>query len=123
MIVRSRDPAGHSFLTAGKDYFVLGLDHHCFRIADDEGYPALYPRYFFTVVDETIPPDWVWRHLSDVEFYADFPEASERAFYDRLWECDKDAVRKFTSLVQRLGLNSLLRAFIESRICPPTDAV
>jgi hypothetical protein len=121
MIVRSKAPAGHSFLTAGKDYFVLGLDAQYFRIVDDEGFPALYPCYFFTVVDETMPPDWVWWHVSEDTFYADFPEASERAFYDRLWECDKDAVIKFASLVQRLGLNSLLHSFLESRGYRPLD--
>ena len=104
MIVRARDPAGHSFLTAGKDYLVLGLDDRYFRILDNLGHPALFPRYFFTVVDETMPPDWVWHYESDDECSADFPEASERAFYDRLSEGDEECVVKFASLVRRLGL-------------------
>ncbi len=82
MKVRMKDNApGVNFLTRGKEYEVIGLDHESFRVLDDKREPILFPKSFFLVVDNRISEDWIWDRYSSDEFYANPPELHEPGFY------------------------------------------
>src|SRR5262245_28507161 len=92
------------FLTPGKEYEVLGLDHESFRILDDKGEPILFPKTLFTVIDKQVPADWIWDRYGDDEYYANPPELHEAGFYEDLFDHKPDAVNRFDSYLRTKGI-------------------
>jgi len=93
-----------SYLTPGKDYDVIGLDHESFRVVDDKGEPILFPKSLFSVIDDHIPDDWIWDRYAEDEYYANPPELQEPGFYEDFHDRKPDAIKRFDDFLQRHGI-------------------
>jgi hypothetical protein len=97
-------------LTLGKKYIVFGID---FRpnsleyptklglISDSDGTPCLFELNFFDVVNEEIPPDWVFTHLGD-GYYRLCPKEFTGDFWDRFHDADTLAEEEFQEVRKKL---------------------
>ena len=104
MKVRVRESLRDSpYLTPGKEYLVVGLDHESFRVVHDLGEPTLFPCSAFDIVEDAVPEDWVWKRFAEDEFYADPPELSEPGFYEDYFDGKEYAIEVFVSYLRRIG--------------------
>jgi hypothetical protein len=90
-----------NYLTPGKEYEVIGLDHESFRVLDDKGEPILFLKSLFSVIDDRIPEDWIWERYSSDEFYANPPELHEPGFYEDFFDGKKEAVGRLNAYLQK----------------------
>jgi len=93
-----------NYLTAGKDYDVIGLDHESYRIIDDKGEPILFPKTLFSVIDDRIPDDWIWDRYADDEFYANPPELHEPGFFEDYFDHKRAAIQRFDDFLCKHGM-------------------
>lgn len=93
-----------SYLTPGKDYDVIGLDHESFRLVDDKGEPILFSKTLFSVIDDRIPDDWIWVRYAEDEFYANPPELHEPGFYEDFFDHKTDAIKRLDDFRQKHGI-------------------
>ena len=97
------DEFDHTAITSGKLYVVVGLDNDYFRIIDNNDEPLLYPKGLFTIVDDTIPEDWVREDYPDGEYYIDPPEFSKPGFYEDYFDGVPSALSAFKKYVKSLA--------------------
>jgi len=103
-VVALRTDNGFWSLTQGKEYIVIGLDHDCFRVIDDKCEPILFPKGGFKLVDDSVPPDWVWQRESDDVYYADPPELARPGFYEQYFDGKPEIINQFNDYLRRAGL-------------------
>lgn len=105
MRVRARtDIKVNYWLTAGKEYDVIGLDHRYFRLMGDGGEPTLFERRELEVLDDVIPADWVWEYGEEGDFYADPPGLHERGFWELYFDHKPYAVKRVNEYLARVGI-------------------
>ena len=105
MRVRARtDTQVSSWLCPGKEYVVIGLSHDHFRVLNERGEPTLFERTQFEVLDESVPPDWVWERYADGEFYADPPGLHERGFWEDYFDGKEYARRRAGEYLDKVGV-------------------
>lgn len=105
MRVRARaDVEVNYWLTAGREYAVIGLDEEHFRVLNDGGEPTLFAREEFEVLDGATPSDWVWRHFDDGEFHADPPGLHEPGFYEDYFDHEEYAVTRVDEYLRMAGI-------------------
>jgi hypothetical protein len=92
-------------LTVGKEYEVIGLDDQYYRVLDDSGEPVLFPHTAFVVLDEQVPPDWVWQRYAEGDFYANPPELQGPGFYEDYFDHKRYAQEAFAVYLRRVGLH------------------
>jgi hypothetical protein len=88
----------HPGLTAGRIYYVVGVEDDHFRVINDDGEPILYEIGIFDVVDPSIPDDWVTRWFDDGDTkycYIDPPGLGGRGFYEDYFDGVSYAVTRF----------------------------
>ena len=92
-------------LTLGHDYYVFGIEADLLRIVNDEGEPVLYDPEMFSVVDNTIPSDWIVTKDTDVEgssTYAYPAPLNSAGFFEDFFEELAGAQAIFWRHVQQL---------------------
>ena len=84
-------------LTLGKEYIAIDVSYKVFKeidvnlLCDSDGTPALFPLKYFQVVDESIPPDYVFNfHRDEKRNYA-FACLQPKEFTGDFWEAYHDA--------------------------------
>ena len=82
----------HQSLTPGNTYRVIELVIDDVRVMNDVGYPTLYPLSWFSVVDDRWPDDWVVTIGTEGERYISPKVLSERHFFERYFDGDKQAI-------------------------------
>lgn len=76
-------------------YPVIGISDDSYRIINDQDEPVLYPKEYFEVVDELIPPHWVRTDFEDGEYYIDPPEFSGVGFFEDYFDGIQSVVKKY----------------------------
>jgi hypothetical protein len=86
-------------LEAGRAYPVLGIEADSYRIIDQTGRPCLYEAKFFTILDGSMPNDWVKKRGDEGELYA-YPRSWMRpGFFEDFFDGKKRAVAAFWRIV------------------------
>ena len=94
-------------LIQSKDYVVIGVYDLNYRIIDESGEPALYPKSFFLDADFDLPKNWVFRDFGDGGFACSPPELSQRGFYEDYADGNPVAIAAFKSYRGKiLGMGS-----------------
>jgi hypothetical protein len=102
---RVTDGRLHQGITAGEDYFVIGLNNVELRVVDDNGEPVLYPKDLFEVVDPSLPAGWRFREYQDGEYHLDPVVTGSPGFYEDFFGSNGDRVAQSTA--QRLFRTAL----------------
>lgn len=89
-------------LTASTEYHVVGIDDENYRIYNDAKEPVLYPKYLFSVTDDTIPDDWVRTDFEDGEYYIESPVTSSDGFYEKYFDGDEKIKLKFNDYLKSI---------------------
>ena len=89
-------------LSPTKTYEVIGISADDFRIINDQGRPYIYPADIFTVLDETIPSDWVVKYGEGGEKYACPIEFHEPGFFEDYFDGKPEAINIFSKYVINL---------------------
>ncbi len=90
-------------LTPGQQY-VVGVDQESYRVVDDKGEPLLFPREGFRVIDDTIPPDWIWDRQGDDEYYGGPAGLQTPGFYEDYFDGKREAIEQFQQYLRRNGI-------------------
>jgi hypothetical protein len=77
-------------LTPGDEHVVLGISQGSYRIIDDRGEPALFPKPLFVVMDAAIPPGWSFDEGDDGAYYLEPAETIRPGFYEDFFGSDGD---------------------------------
>jgi hypothetical protein len=91
-------------LVQGHEYEVIGIDDTHFRIVDECGEPALYPKSFFVDCEISPPDDWEYQDFGDGEFTINPREFSSNGFYEDYADARAAAVEAFKDYIQQKGL-------------------
>jgi hypothetical protein len=111
---RVKDGRLHQGITAGEEYFVIGLNQVELRIVDDNGEPILYPKELFEVTDPNLPAGWRFCEYEDGEYYLDPIVASVPGFYEEFFGSDGDHIAQSR-------VRQLLRAALEAALAGGGD--
>lgn len=102
MIVKlRRKNSRYQDLTAGQAYVVIGIEADDLRILNDAGWPYLYPRRLFELLDSREPSDWVTELGEDGERYAYPPSLNKPGFFEDFFDGKPRAVAMFWRIVNR----------------------
>ena len=82
------------YLTAGREYQVLGIEGDWYRVLDDKNEPILVDPKACELTDPTEPPDWI-REEIDGELYAYPPALNRVGFFEDYYDKQDQAVREF----------------------------
>lgn len=105
MIVRANStlPPDETYgLTPDRYYRVLEIEADMYRLMSDDDHPVLYDPEHFTVVDSTIPPDWISEVGDDGELYAD-AASNPRYAWEAYHDGNLEAIRIVNEYLSRLG--------------------
>ncbi|MCP4105367.1 MAG: hypothetical protein GY749_07510 [Desulfobacteraceae bacterium] len=94
------DEYDHQNLESDKEYEVIGITHEHYRIVNKRGEPVLYPKYLFTVIDPSIPENWVCERYAPDEYYIDPPELSKTGFYEDYFDGKAYAIIIFNHFLE-----------------------
>lgn len=94
------DEQDYQHLKVDSIYSVIGIDDEFFRVIDENGDPALYPKELFTVIDPTIPDTWCKRYSKYGGYYIDPPEFSGNEFYDDFFEGVENSIMSFKKFIK-----------------------
>jgi hypothetical protein len=86
-------------LSAGQSYRVIGIEADDYRLINDRGMPYLYPPHLFSVVEKSIPRDWIVTFGDDGERYAYPAPLNEPGFFEDFHDGNRRAVATFWRLV------------------------
>ncbi|WP_295385890.1 hypothetical protein [uncultured Thiodictyon sp.] len=96
MIVRLRiSNPDFPALSAGQDYFVIGIEADHYRILNDEGKPYLYPPGLFDLIDTDRPVDWISEYGEDGEEYSYPPLLNGVGFFEDYFDQKPEQVAMF----------------------------
>jgi hypothetical protein len=79
-------------LVQGNEYEVIGIELLDYRIFDESGEPALFPKSYFQDEEVAPPPDWICRKYDDDEYEYNLPQFSDRGFFEDYADGVKEAV-------------------------------
>jgi len=89
----------HHSLTLGQRYPVIGIEADSYRIINNQGGPYLYEPGLFTVVDKSMPRDWVVEKGDEGEVYAYPREFHRPGFFEDYHDGESKAMSTFWRLV------------------------
>jgi hypothetical protein len=90
-------------LVQGHDYEVIEVDEDCFRVIDESGEPALYPKTFFLDCDFAPPTDWLTHDYGGGQYTISPPEFSSAGFFEDYDDQVPAAVETYRDYVRRLA--------------------
>ena len=95
------DNYNHPNISALVKYLVIEIDHESYRIINDNDEPILYPKELFTIVDDTIPEDWVHEKFDDGEYFLHPPEFKDY-FFEDYFDGDKNVKAIFKKYIAKI---------------------
>lgn len=100
MIVRRKSQSRrYRHLSPGHAYPVIGIEADWYRLIDDSGMPYLYPDRLFTIVNSTVPRNWIVTFDEDGQRYAYPAPLNEPGFFEDFHDGNRRAVATFWRLV------------------------
>ena len=89
-------------LVQGHEYDVIGIDDSSFRVIDECGEPALYPKDYFLECVLDPPDDWVVHEYEDGEYTCSPRDLSQPGFFEDYSDGCNDAINLFNEYVRRV---------------------
>ena len=108
----AKDGLEHPGLGPGAEYFVLEVDYESYRVVDNDGEAALYPKVLFEVLDRTVPAGWQLSEYADGVYYLEPRCTAKPGFYEDWHGSDGDLVAQATN--RQILHDELVRMAVES---------
>ena len=105
-VVSNSNTAGHFGITPGGTYLLVGMDHDSYRVVNEIGDPAVYPRQVFVEQELSAPSDWIVRRFDADEFYAYPPELACRGFFEDWFDGHRDKRQTLQTYIESLSVGS-----------------
>lgn len=103
--IASRDGI-RGWLKADKEYVVLAVEYQAqkvsYRIAAENGTPALFEAEFFATVDPTVDPHWVLRHPEGSQSELVPLEWTRIGFWEEFFDDDPEAKVAYETVLERM---------------------
>lgn len=95
-----------SWLTPGTLYAVLAIEYQggrpMYRIAAENGTPALFDAALFSVADASVAPGWTVRHGENGSTELLPEDWDMPGFWEKFFEGDEDAVSRYEDALLRM---------------------
>ena len=88
-------------LSEQRPYFVIGVEADDFRVLNDSGKPYLYPPEIFSIMDSSMPDDWVTEYGEDGERYSYPAQLNTPGFFEDLFDQEPEQTSIFWQVVNQ----------------------
>jgi len=85
-------------LQQGKKYLLLEITADCYRVINNNNDPILYPKKWFSIVDEHIE-GWVKIEYEDGEYNISPKQLSDRYFYEDWFDGHIENIEKLKKYI------------------------